>query len=78
VDPRYTIELAEKLKTFDKPVLLAWGEDDKLIPLDYARRFAADVPNARLEVIPDSRTFVPEDQPEALADAIGSFVSEPA
>jgi pimeloyl-ACP methyl ester carboxylesterase len=77
VDPQYTIDLAEKMKRFDKPVLLAWGEEDKLIPLEYARRFAADVPNARLEVIPDSRTFVPEDQPEALADAIGSFVREP-
>jgi hypothetical protein len=31
-----------------------------------------------VEVIPDARTFAPEDQPEALADAIASFVREPA
>jgi len=78
VNPRYTIEAAEKLKAFDKPVLLPWAAEDKLFPLDYPRRFAAALPNARVEVIPNSRTFVPEDQPEALADAIASFMREPA
>jgi pimeloyl-ACP methyl ester carboxylesterase len=77
VDKRYTIEAAEKLKDFGKPILLAWAEEDKLFPLEYPRRFAAEVPTARLEVIPDSYTFVPEDQPERLAAAIATFVREP-
>jgi pimeloyl-ACP methyl ester carboxylesterase len=77
MDPRYTLDAAERLKAFHKPVLLVWGDDDKLFPLDYARRFAACLPNARLQVIPDARTFAPEDQPEALADVIGSFLREP-
>jgi len=78
MDPRHTLETAERLRAFDKPVLLLWGDDDRLFPLDYARRFAAGLPNARLELIRDARTFAPEDQPEALADAIGSFAREPA
>jgi pimeloyl-ACP methyl ester carboxylesterase len=77
VDKRYTLEAAAKLRGFDKPVLLAWAADDKLFPLDYPRRFAAELPDARLEVIPDSYTFVPEDQPAALAKAIAAFVREP-
>lgn len=77
VDPQYTLNAAEQLKRFDKPVLLVWGADDKLFPLDYPRRFAAALPNARLEVIPDARTFAPEDQPQALAEAIAGFVREP-
>jgi len=74
VDPRYTLEAAATLGTFDKPVLLPWAAEDKLFPLEYPRRFAAALPNARVEVIPDSYTFVPEDQPALLADAIGSFM----
>jgi len=78
VDARYTIEAAEKLKSFRKPVLLAWAAEDKLFPVEYARRLAADLPDATLEEIDDSYTFIPEDQPERLAEAIATFVRRPA
>ena len=78
VDSRYTIEAAKKLESFDKPVLLAWAEEDKLFPLEYAQRLAAAVPDGTLEVIPDSYTFIAEDQPDRLADVIAAFVRRPA
>jgi pimeloyl-ACP methyl ester carboxylesterase len=78
VDPRYTIDAAVKLTHFEKPVLVAWAAQDKLFPLDYPRRFVAALPNARLEIIEDSYTFVPEDQPQALARAIRSFAGRAA
>ena len=78
VDARYTIEAAQKLESFDKPVLLAWAAEDKLFPLEYARRFAAALPDATLEEIHDSYTFIAEDQPERLAEAIAAFVRRPA
>ena len=68
---------AAKLGQFDRPVLLAWIRGDRFFPLDLAQRLMAEFPNARLEVIDDARTFVPEDQPGRLAQLIGSFVSEP-
>ena len=48
VDSRYTLEAAEKLKSFDKPVLLAWASEDKLFPVEYAHRLAADLPERDL------------------------------
>ena len=78
VDARYTIEAAEKLEGFEKPVLLAWAVEDKLFPLEYAKRFAEAVPDGTLEEIADSYTFIAEDQPERLAEAIASFVRRPA
>jgi pimeloyl-ACP methyl ester carboxylesterase len=78
VDSRHTIEAAEKLKSFDKPILLVWATEDKLFPIDYARRFAADVPDATLVEVDDSYTFLPEDQPEAVVDAIAAFLRRPA
>ena len=77
-DSRYTLDAAERLKGFDKPVLLAWAVEDKLFPIEYARRMAAELPDATLEEIADSYTFVPEDQPDRLADAIAAFVRRPA
>jgi pimeloyl-ACP methyl ester carboxylesterase len=76
-DARYTLEAAEKLKSFEKPVLFAWALEDKLFPIDYPRRLAAELPDATVEEIPDSYTFVPEDQPDRLAEAIAAFVRRP-
>ena len=74
--PRHTLEAAERLRQFDKPVLLAWSPEDRFFPYSHARRLAELLPDARLEPIRGSRTFVPEDQPERLAEAIEKFVRE--
>jgi pimeloyl-ACP methyl ester carboxylesterase len=73
VSSRYTLEAAEKLHTFDRPVLLAWAPEDRFFPIEQARRLADLFPDARLEEIADSRTFVPEDQPERLAQLVTEF-----
>lgn len=70
---RYTLEAAEKLRGSELPVLLTWAPGDRVFPLKYAQRLAGEVPNARIVEIPDSRTFVPLDQPQRLADAIAEF-----
>jgi pimeloyl-ACP methyl ester carboxylesterase len=75
---RYTIEAAEKLKTFDRPTLIAWAPEDRFFKLRFAERLADEIPNARLVRIENSRTFVSEDQPERLAEEIASFVRETA
>ena len=75
MNKRYTLEAAEKLRSSELPVLLAWAANDRLFPMKYAERLASEVPNARLVPIPDSRTFVPIDQPQRLVDEIAAFVS---
>ena len=77
-DSRYTLEAAEKLKSFDKPALFAWASEDKLFPVEYAHRLAGEMPNATVQEIPDAYTFIAEDQPEQLAEAISTFVRRPA
>jgi pimeloyl-ACP methyl ester carboxylesterase len=66
VDTRYTHEAADALRTFDKPALVLWAADDKLFPREHGRRLAELLPQGRFELIDDSRTFVPEEQPEEL------------
>lgn len=78
VDARHTLAAAEKLKRFERPVLLAWAAEDRLFPLDYARRLADALPDAELVAIDDSYTFVPEDRPEPLVEAIAAFVRRPS
>ncbi|GAB3583400.1 alpha/beta fold hydrolase [Amycolatopsis endophytica] len=74
VHSRYTLEAAEKLRAFDKPVLLVWADEDRTFPLRLGRRLAALLPDARLVQVADSYAFVPEDQPAVLVRHILAFV----
>jgi pimeloyl-ACP methyl ester carboxylesterase len=74
MDNRYTLEAAERLRGSELPILLTWAPEDRFFPIKYAQRLAAEVGNARIVEIPDSKTFVPIDQPDRLADAIAAFV----
>jgi pimeloyl-ACP methyl ester carboxylesterase len=79
IDPRDTLAAAEKLRSFAAPTLLAWSPKDRFFELAFAQRLAAAIPNARLELIEDSYTFVPEDEPERLAGLVDGFIrSTPA
>lgn len=73
VSPEVTLAAADRLAAFDRPVLLLWGADDPFFPVSLARRLAARLPDARVETIADATTFVPLDQPAAVAAAIRSF-----
>ncbi len=75
MNKRYTLEAAEKLRSSELPILLAWAPGDRVFPLKYAERLAADTPNARIVQIPDSKTFVPFDQPQRVADEIAGFAA---
>ena len=75
MNKRYTLEAAQKLRGMDLPILLTWAPGDRYFPISYAERLAGEVPNARLVQIPDSRTFVPLDQPQRLAEEIAQFAA---
>ena len=73
--PRKTLlKWASQLSTFDRPVLVAWATEDRMMPLKHARRLVELFPDARLVEIEDSWTLIPEDQPEKFAAALRDFV----
>ena len=74
IDSRDTLAAAATLRERPLPLLLAWAPDDLAFTLRHAERLAAMVPGARLQQVPDSRAFVPEDQPQVLARAVADFV----
>jgi pimeloyl-ACP methyl ester carboxylesterase len=72
--PRLLIEAAEAIPRFDRPVLVIWGESCEFFPMTGARRLASDFPRATLVPVPGAKTWVPVDNPAAVADAIATFV----
>ncbi len=73
---RDLLAATEQLRSFDRPALVAWAAEDRVMPRDHGRKLAEILPNARLVEIEDSRTLIPEDQPARLAAEIRKFMEE--
>jgi pimeloyl-ACP methyl ester carboxylesterase len=63
------------LSTFDRPVLVAWAIEDRIMPLEHGRRLAQAFPNAQLIEIADTYTLIPEDAPVVLAGHLRAFIA---
>lgn len=66
-------EATPALRSFDKPVLVVWDAEGKMMPNAEGRRLAESFPNSRYVELPDCYTLIPLDQPQALAREIGQF-----
>ena len=73
---RYTQEAAEKLRGLEVPALLIWAAKDRFFPVKHAHQLAELIPDARVEELQDTRTFVSEDQPDRVAKLIDRFARE--
>jgi pimeloyl-ACP methyl ester carboxylesterase len=75
--PNRTTLLAcsERLRDFDRPALIVWAGQDRLMPREHGPRLAALLPQSHLVEIADSSTLVPEDQPERLAQVLTEFLA---
>ncbi len=72
------LRVAEQLRSFDRPALIVWAAEDRVMPPEHGRRLAKLLPRARLVEITDSYTLIPEDQPAKLAAHIREFLSSEA
>jgi pimeloyl-ACP methyl ester carboxylesterase len=76
LEPRHTLSAAERMRGFERPVLVVWAGDDRFFPPSDGQRLADLVPDGRFELVEDSYTFIPEDQPVRLASLIHEFLGE--
>ncbi len=72
---RDLLAATEALHTFDRPVLVVWASEDRIMPLEHGRQLAKVFPNSQLVEIADSFTLVPEDQPALLVKHLRDFLA---
>ncbi|MDJ0363223.1 alpha/beta hydrolase [Rhodococcus sp. H29-C3] len=65
---------ASQMSRFDRPVLVVWATEDRMMPLAHAHRLLKLFSDARQVLIDDSWTLIPEDQPEKFAAALREFI----
>ncbi|MDI6858546.1 MAG: alpha/beta fold hydrolase [Dehalococcoidia bacterium] len=57
-----------------QPTLIIWGSGDRWLPPSNGRRLERQIPDARMVVVDRAGHLVPEEQPEATAEAIIDFL----
>lgn len=73
--PDILLETAERLPSFDRPALVVWAEEDRVMPPEHGRRLAELLPKGRLVEVADSYTLLPLDQPAEFARLIREFTA---
>jgi pimeloyl-ACP methyl ester carboxylesterase len=75
-DTNVLVAAAECLPGFDRPALVAWASQDRVMPPEHGRRLVELLPQGRLAEIEDSYTLIPLDQPARIAQLIRDFTNE--
>jgi pimeloyl-ACP methyl ester carboxylesterase len=71
--------LAKRLHRIACPTLILWGEQDRVIPVGYARRFAEGISGkAHVATIAGAGHLADLDTPAVVADAVLEFLAAPA
>jgi pimeloyl-ACP methyl ester carboxylesterase len=65
---------ADRLKALTQPTLVLWGGRDRLVPPDNAKRFAADIPGARVVVFDDLGHVPQEEDPARTVRPVLEFL----
>ncbi len=71
-----THRISERLPQIACPTFVLWGEDDRVIPVRDARRFAELIPNVRVEVLPDTGHVAMLERPATFNALLEAFLSE--
>ena len=64
------------LHRIDRPTLLLWGAQDRIVTPEYGEAFRAAIPGATLQVIPDAGHFPHWEQPQDFAARIAAFAQQ--
>ena len=66
---------AQHLPRFDRPVLVVWALEDRVMPPRHGPALVKLLPDARLVEVEDSYSLVPLDQPADLVKVIRDFTA---
>ncbi len=67
-------DIGAKYKKINIPTLLIWGKEDKIVPLTIGERLQKDIPNSKLEIIPECGHIPIEEKPEETIKIISNYL----
>jgi len=68
--------LDNRLHAINRPTLIVWGRDDKLIPLSFGERFHQEIANSQLRIIDNCGHMPQVECPDEFTGAVLKFLNE--
>lgn len=68
-------KLERRLRRITVPTLVAWGDDDRLVPIAHGRRYAELIARASFAVVEDCGHAMYFERPSAFADVTTDFLT---
>lgn len=72
--PEDVDNVIKKFMQIKVPVLLIWGQNDDIIPLQYGHKMNSDIPHSRLKVISECGHIPHEEKPNEVLYEINQFL----
>lgn len=67
-------DVHERLNEIEAPAWVACGADDRITPTTSAGFLAAQMPNARLQIVPEAGHMLPIEKPDVLQEGLLTFL----
>ena len=68
--------LLDRLPAITVPVLVVWGEADRMIPVEHGQAYARAIPGARFLLIPEAGHLPQLETPDGLLAAVWDFAAD--
>jgi pimeloyl-ACP methyl ester carboxylesterase len=68
--------LDNRLRMINRPTLVIWGREDKLVPLSFGERFHHEIANSRLQIIENCGHIPQLECPNEFATAVLQFFND--
>lgn len=65
-----------RYQTIKVPVLIIWGEEDEVVPVDVGRKFKRDIPNSELVILPQCGHIPQEEEPGVTTRTVEVFLKK--
>jgi pimeloyl-ACP methyl ester carboxylesterase len=69
------VDLPDRIREIRTPTLVISGDDDRIVPVERSFRVSQEMPNARMEIIPQCGHLPHEECPEPFLNAVEPFIS---
>ncbi|HEV2476054.1 MAG TPA: alpha/beta hydrolase [Candidatus Dormibacteraeota bacterium] len=67
--------LVERLAAVTRPVLVVWGDADRIVDVEYGRAWATAIPGAKFDLLTETGHLPQIETPQRLMSAIWAFAS---
>ncbi len=74
-DNQWLCDMIDRYPTLRQPILLIWGMQDNILPIDHYHQFTQQLPKAGKELITNCGHLPQEEEPEQVLTALSSFLA---